>query len=210
MTMNSRRSVRLKGYDYAQTGAYFISICTQNRNCFFDQYAVLKTIVNNQWKNIPTRFPTVTLDAFVVMPNHIHGIVVIVGAGLAPAQNENAPAQNENAPAQNENAPGNNRVAGQYDIGATGQYGTRATARVAPTDIPTIGLIVGQFKSLCVNEWLGYVKQNDVNIVGKFWQRNYYERIVRNDDELDRIREYIRNNPLNWERDRNHDDHDGL
>lgn len=74
-----------------------------------------------------------------------------------------------------------------------------ATARVAPT----IGDIVGSFKSRCVVEWLKYIFKNDINELGKFWQRNYYEHIIRNENELNRIREYIINNPVQWELNQN-------
>jgi len=76
----------------------------------------------------------------------------------------------------------------------------RAPARGAPT----IGQIIGGFKSLCVTEWLKYIKQNNLNISGKFWQRNYYEHIIRDEQELNRIQEYIINNPKNWKTDKNY------
>lgn len=75
----------------------------------------------------------------------------------------------------------------------------RATARVAPT----VGIIIGQYKSLCVIEWLKYIKENNLDNLGKFWQRNYYEHIIRNETELKRIRQYIIDNPKNWLADRN-------
>ena len=58
------------------------------------------------------------------------------------------------------------------------------------------------FKSLCVHDWLKYIKENRIDIVGKFWQRNYYEHVIRKEDELNKIREYIQNNPLKWHLDR--------
>jgi len=70
----------------------------------------------------------------------------------------------------------------------------RATARVAPT----LGNVIGSFKSRCTNEWLKYIEQNNIDEIGKFWQRNYYERIIRNEKELNKIRNYIINNSLRW------------
>ncbi|MDY7032709.1 MAG: transposase [Thermodesulfobacteriota bacterium] len=82
--IHHRRSIRLKDYDYAQSGAYFITICTRNRMLYFSQYLDLTHIVTHQWQEIPNRYENVILDEFVIMPNHIHGIIT-VGAGLAPA-----------------------------------------------------------------------------------------------------------------------------
>ena len=84
----------------------------------------------------------------------------------------------------------------------TAQKIDRAGARPAPT----IGDVVGTFKSLCVNDWLIYIKEYNVNTIGRFWQRNYYEHIIRNDNELNEIREYIRNNPLSWDLDKENPD----
>jgi len=85
-----RRSVRLKGYNYAETGAYFVTVCTQNWECLFggvvdggmrlNRYG---EIVRRCWADIPCHFPGVETDAFVVMPNHVHGILVIVGGARA-------------------------------------------------------------------------------------------------------------------------------
>ena len=178
--IHHRRSIRLQGYDYSQAGAYFVTICTQNRECLFGNIMTgdvhlnsIGKIVHEQWNVIPQRFPTVELDAFVVMPNHIHGIFV-VGAPLAGAQ-----------------------------ILATANRATanRATARVAPT----VGDIVGAYKSLCVHHGLLWIQKNQPHrMLGRLWQRNYWEHIIRNETELNRIREYIHNNPVQWELDKLH------
>ena len=182
-----RRSIRLRGYDYSQAGAYFITICTQNRECFFGEiidnemrFNEYGNIVLKQWDAIPERFPSIELDAFVVMPNHIHGII-FVGAPLAGALVCAGACENMRATA---------RVAPTKDM--------RATARVAPT----VGEIIGAYKSLSMHHCLQWVKQNEPQrYLGKLWQRNYYEHIIRDDDDLNRIREYILNNPANWEDD---------
>ena len=82
--------------------------------------------------------------------------------------------------------------------GAGARPGRGAGARPAPT----VGEMVGTFKSLCVHDWLKQIKEKNIHAVGKFWQRNYYEHIIRNENELNKIREYIQNNPLNWQLDR--------
>jgi hypothetical protein len=93
--MHHRQSVRLKGYDYSQTGAYFVTVCTYNRACLFgsvvDSLMVLNEVgryVQATWDGLPGHYSGAELDAFVVMPNHVHGIIVLgdaVGAGLKPA-----------------------------------------------------------------------------------------------------------------------------
>jgi REP element-mobilizing transposase RayT len=92
-----RRSVRLKGYDYTQAGAYFVTICTQNRECLFGDILEGMMRLNNVgqtvesvWNELPQHYPGVDIDAFGVMPNHIHGIIIlmdndVVGAGFKPA-----------------------------------------------------------------------------------------------------------------------------
>jgi putative transposase len=156
-----RRSIRLKEHDYAQEGAYFITICTRARESYFELYPELRRIVQTQWESLPKRFPNISLDAFVIMPNHLHAII-LVGAAFTAAPNG-------------------------------------AGASPAPT---ILGNVVGTFKSLGVKEWLQYVKQNHIDVVGSIWQRNYYEHVIRNEMELNRVREYVVNNPLKWSFDR--------
>jgi putative transposase len=157
-TKHHRRSIRLKGYDYSGAGAYFITATVRDRACILSEIhdsvvvlSALGEIVNRLWNDLPNRFLSVGLDAFVVMPNHIHGILIltdVVGATLAVARDGAADARNGAIIAQD-----------------------RARASLAPTR-PILGNVVGAFKSLCTIAWLDYIKQNDLNIVGKFWQRN--------------------------------------
>ncbi|MGB9753481.1 transposase [Roseiflexus castenholzii] len=196
-----RRSIRLKGYDYSQPGAYFITIVTQNRACLFGEVAngemrlnEAGRMVHQEWANLPSRFPNLDLDAFIVMPNHIHGIIIItdvdpvgaglVGAGLVPAQNGDGAT-----------------ISGATISGATisGATISGATTRVAPT----VGDIVGAFKSITTVRYTHGVKHCGwLPFRGRLWQRNYYEHIIRDKGSLNRIRDYIVNNPLQWERDR--------
>lgn len=87
-----RRSIRLKGYDYTQPGAYFVTICTQTRACLFGAVADGEMQLNNPaqiakaaWDELPARFPSVRLDAFIVMPNHVHGIIIVGAQFIAPS-----------------------------------------------------------------------------------------------------------------------------
>lgn len=181
--MSHRRSIRLKGYDYSQSGAYFVTICTKSRELYFEKYRELQEIVKRQWEELPQRFLGLILGEFIIMPNHIHGIL-IVGAGLAPA------------------------LSGQSrkNVGATLAVAQNDRARARPgagaRPAPTVGEIVGTFKSLCIHDWLTYIKEKKIDVVGKFWQRNYYDHIIRNEDEMNKIREYMGNNPLKWSLDR--------
>ena len=159
-----RRSIRLPGYDYSRAGAYFVTICVQDRACLFGDIAdgVMRLndagrVVERCWHEIPIHFPHVELDEFVIMPNHVHGIIVIVENHVAAKNFSPLP---ERRPA-----------------GTSG----------------TIGSIIRGFK-IGVTKWF---RENTV--VQTVWQRNYYEHIIRNDESLNRIREYIANNPREWE-----------
>ncbi|MEA2108657.1 MAG: transposase, partial [Pseudomonadota bacterium] len=83
-----RRSIRLRGYDYSQPGVYFVTICTQSRKCLFGGIVAAEMVLNDAgrmvetvWNEIPGYYPGIYTDTFQIMPNHIHGIIVIVGAG---------------------------------------------------------------------------------------------------------------------------------
>ena len=135
----------------------------------------LTEIVRKQWQKLSERYPNLVLDEFIVMANHIHGIM-IVGATLA--------------------------------VALVNRAGGRPWAGTRPA--PTVGEIIGTFKSLCVNDWLIYLRENKIDEAGRFWQRNYYEHIIRNENELAKIREYIQNNPLKWSLDRENPDRIGV
>ena len=194
--IHHRRSIRVKGYDYAQDGAYFVTICAQSKQCLFGDIAKgemklndVGRMVNDHWIGLKNRFSNIEIDEFIVMPNHFHGIIVIfsVGAGLVSALPEHGifPKSSKGVKQRNGSTEANNTK-------------MRADTRPAPTN--TVGDMMCAFKSLVANEYIKSVKS------GKFppfeksvWQRNYYEHIIRDDNDLDRIREYIINNPLNWE-----------
>ena len=165
-----RRSIRLRGYDYAQAGAYFVTICTHNRECLFGEIMDGKMVLNDAgrmveqcWRDIPSHFPHTELDEFVIMPNHVHGIVFITD--IVGAKNFSPLRQSPHGH----------------------QAGTSKT----------IGSIVRGFK-IGVTKWMR--THTNVHVV---WQRNYWEHIIRNDDELHRIRQYVVDNPAKWKTDRN-------
>lgn len=183
---NKRKSLRLKGYDYTKNGAYYVTICTQKRQC------LLGTIINGQmvlnhagemvqkkWNDISIKFPEMAIDKFIIMPNHMHGIIFNVGAPLVGAHSAEL------------------RMCGN-DRAGTRPGKDRAGTRPAPTS--SLGDVIGIFKSISTHQYAINVKANNwPAFPGKLWQRNYYERIIRNDDELNRIRAYILNNPQQWD-----------
>jgi REP element-mobilizing transposase RayT len=183
-----RKSLRLGGYDYATPGAYFVTVCAYRKQMLFEDEAVTE-IIRDSWTSLPDRFTGVSLDEFAVMPNHLHCIVWLgVGAPLAGARGGGVGARPT----------------------ATGKASPQTESqrpRAGASPAPTLGDVVGAFKSTSSVEWLRWVKANDPNRSAKLWQRNYYERVIRNEDELRLTREYIRNNPLKWRLDHENPNH---
>ena len=158
-SIHHRRSIRFKGYDYSQPGAYFITICTHQKKCLFGkvfdgqmQLNNFGNIVQFHWRSLEKHHSHIRLDQFVVMPNHFHGIIII----------------NKNVDA------------------AIGQQ-----QKAMPE-------IIRGFKTFSARQVNKVRHQSGVPL----WQRNYYERIIRNEEELDRVQKYIINNPRNWTKDR--------
>ena len=227
--IHHRRSIRLRGYDYSRAGAYFITICTQNRQCLFGKIASGKMRLNAAgnaiqtiWDELAIRFNNLELDAFVVMPNHIHGIATITRRG-EPCVRPDRDHPNDVRPDHdhpndvrpdhdhpddvrpdrdrpNDDRPDNVRP----DAGGMGEH-DMGEHKVRPygTWPGSIGRIVQAFKSITTHEYTNGVKQSDWKpFPGKLWQRNYWEHIVRDESDLNRIREYIQNNPAQWKSDK--------
>lgn len=201
-----RRSIRLKGYDYSSPGAYFVTICTRGRECVLDDPVVTR-IITDVWHALPAWFPTIALDEFVVMPNHVHFIVWIhppdaVGVTLAVAQ--------DRAGASPAPTDGETRGVGVGATLAVAQKGPIAPWTIPDPEAinpnPTLGDVVGAFQSLVFTVYLDWIEANDPTRQAKFWQRNYYEHVIRNECELQAIRRYIHQNPDNWALDRDNPD----
>jgi REP element-mobilizing transposase RayT len=229
-----RRSIRLRGYDYTGIGWYFVTFCTQNRNPIFGRIKAGKMklspygyIARHVWRRGKNIWKNVHLDAFIIMPNHIHAIIFIktsvwatshvtsvVGATshvahqaphhvahqaphhVAHQKTSHVAHQAPHHVAQNEIS--NLEQATRGEIRATRGVEIRATRGVAPTAAQprgpackSIGAFIGSYKSV-VSKIFNKTKNNTDPI----WQRNYYERIIRNENELHNIREYIRMNPV--------------
>jgi putative transposase len=200
--IHHRQSIRLKGYDYSTPGAYFVTICVQNRKCVLGEIVAgqmrlnaIGVMAQTEWRNLPQRFPGIILDAHIFMPNHMHGI--IVWAGPDPAL-EGASVRAGLVPAPEEADP-------TSEAPATTLEG--ASTRDAPTESASavLGDIIGAFKSITTHQCILGVRQLGwPPFPGKFWQRNYYEHIVRTEADLARIRAYILNNPAKWAWDQLH------
>ena len=188
-----RRSIRLKDYDYSQAGAYFVTICVHERQCLFGRIDRGEMRLNspgmmvvNVWQDLNERFPEVKADACVVMPNHLHGIIWLVGAPLVGALGDGIrPNKREG---NHEGCP----------YGGGLDDGIRAVTRA----VPTLGQVIGAFKSITTDQYVGGVKRCGwPPFAGRVWQRNYYEHVIRNDRALNAIRNYIEANPSQWEND---------
>ncbi len=165
-----RHSTRLPGWNY-ESGWYFVTICSQNRECIFGEI-VNKVMIPNKigkfvgdiWQSLPEHHP-VTLDTFQIMPNHFHGIIALHPVGA-----------HHDAPLY---------------PGPTGAI------RESPLQKRSLlSQVIGYFKMNTSKS----IHQNDPNI--RVWQRNFYDHVIRNESELDKIREYIATNPLRWDKDK--------
>jgi REP element-mobilizing transposase RayT len=172
-SVHHRRSIRLSGFDYTLPGAYYLTIVAQGPECLFGdidneemRLSRFGMIVQRQWDRLAFRFPSIVLDAFIVMPDHIHGIIIVNDCtGTAVDSHISGSETPRRAPTHHE------------------QFG-----RPVPGSIPTI---VRSFKSATTLR-INTIRQTSGASV---WQRNYYEHIIRDEVELNRIRLYIANNP---------------
>jgi REP element-mobilizing transposase RayT len=179
--IHHRRSIRLRGYDYAGLGAYFVTICAHNRACLFGEIAEGNVRLNEAghmvvqwWQELSQKFPSIEIDESIVMPNHVHGILAFIGAPLCGRPNPS-----------NREQPGRSRRAA-----------------------PTLGDVMTWLKTMTTNAYIRGVKDSGWNpFEGTLWQRNYYEHIIRDEHSLDALRRYIVDNPAKWPDDENHPDH---
>jgi putative transposase len=181
--IHHRQSIRLKGYDYSRMGAYFVTIRTHGRECLFGEVADggmrlnhIGEVVQAIWTGLPKRFSNVMMDEYMVMPNHFHGIIVTVGAPLAASGFES----------KSENQGG----AEQGAASGAGHFAEQGAASSAPT----IGKIIRAFKSISAVNVNRLLDRQGVPV----WQRNYYDRIIRDEGELNAVRKYILDNPIKW------------
>ncbi|WP_372645217.1 transposase [Ancylomarina sp.] len=175
-------SARLKNWDYASSGLYFVTICTANRELYFGDIvngemilSAVGELAKTYWNEIPKHFPFVELDSFVVMPNHVHGIITI-----------NKPDDGKN---------NNDRKVETSNLGVS-TLDVSTTRMASNAWKPgSLGVIINQYKRICTI--------NARKIHADFaWQSRFYDHIIRNDESLERIRDYIKSNPLKWAMDK--------
>jgi len=204
-----RSSRRLRGYDYSQPGAYFITICTENKVCYLGNVVdgitisyPISDIIRDIWQEIPVKFQGVDLDAFIIMPNHVHGIVVIKKECRDMIQQAHID-NNENIREGLIHQMHIKDYAKDMEVSFVNQAPTKNQ-----TDPKTKDWSLMLNSNQTVGKIIRYFKAKTAKIVhDRFfpsfqWQRNYYEHTVRSPRELDSIREYIINNPLKWALDR--------
>lgn len=188
-----RRSIRLPGYDYASAGAYFITVCTHDRECLFGQIVngemrlnALGEIVRAEWEKSAAIRAEIELGPYVIMPNHFHAIVMIVDDGRGdPLRGQAGRCTGDQPVARTEELP----------IAPTDEPGTR----VRPTGPKpkSIGAIIAGFKSAATTR----INQIRNTPAAPVWQRNYYDHIIRDEASYQNIAAYILNNPAQWEQD---------
>ena len=180
-----RRSPRLRKYDYSLSGAYFITIVTQNRSRLFGHIDAghmklnpAGEMVNQKLESLSSRFPTVNTDTFIIMPDHVHGILII-----------------------------NNPAYPRHRDDTKSRTILNVPNITKPPKIPKLGDIISAFKSKTTVEYIRGVHQHGwPPFRQRLWQRSYYDRIIRNQRELMLARRYIEENPLKWHLDRDNPD----
>ena len=150
---HARRSIRLPSYDYSRAGAYFVTLCIQGRECLLGEVvnegvelSDMGHFVKEAWEGLAMQYSYVELDEYVVMPNHLHGVIVI------------------------------------------------SSETPSVTERKSLGRVIGAFKTISTKQINSMRSISGQSI----WQRSYYEHIIRNDGELNRVREYVMNNPMQW------------
>ncbi len=178
-----RRSIRLKEYDYAQPGAYFVTVCTYQRECLLGRIESGQVVLSDAgemarsvWDGLPERFPSIGLDECVVMPNHVHGIVLVGAQFIAPDPKDGL----------TRHAPGLGEIVRAYKATVTRLVRRRGDGATDP----------------------GAVDKGVIHHAptGFGWQRGFYEHVIRNEQELMALREYILGNPSRWDDDENNPD----
>lgn len=171
-----RKSIRLPGFDYSREGAYFITICTHDREELFGEIKNGEMILNENgkiardiWYETPSHFPHIAMDEFVVMPNHIHGIIII-------------------------NEPVMKNVGARHAV----PLQKNQCEQFRKPTIGTIPTIIRSYKSAVTKK----INENRTAVHTPVWKRNYWEHVIRDEKSYETIASYIINNPLKWEMDK--------
>lgn len=212
--IHHRRSIRLKDYDYSRPGMYFITICVQGRDCLFGEIVDAKMNLNDPGKmvekwyfELENKFPDIKCRAMIVMPNHFHCIIENTGTNANPVVNDvsddvsndvpdNDPDDVANGRPHDDPVGADLRVCPENDnkINAQTHWGEHVGS--------PLQRVVQWFKTMTTNEYIRGVKNLGWKpFNGKLWQRNYYERIIRNNQSYHTVTDYIKNNPAKWNND---------
>ena len=186
-----RKPLRLKNYNYSQNWFYFVTICTKWRQNYFGEIINWEMILNNYgkiakkfWDEIIYHYQNVEIDEFVIMPNHIHWIIIIVGNEYFRSDDLNENHTNEYFRSDNLNENQTNENNGNENI--------RSLRKT------NLSNVIKWFKIWCTKEIRE--KFEDFEFA---WQKSFFDKIIKNDEQLNKTREYIINNPLKWEFDKN-------
>ena len=197
-TLPRRKSIRLQDFDYTEPNAYFVTICARNRTCLFGRIIDDAMHLNDfgriasvLWEQIPAHFPHMVLDEWVVMPNHVHGIVFIAESNRGGNALPRGPGAVSRATHASPETDANMH---------------RLTKTSASPQKGSIGAAVGSYKS-AVTKHIGDVFGKSRETI---WQRGFYDHVIRNRTALDRIRRYIAENPARWSRDPENPDRNRL
>lgn len=174
--IHHRRSIRLPGYDYTRADAYFVTICVYQRQCLFGDVADGEVVLNEYglvvqqtWHDLPNHFQHIVLDQFIIMPNHLHGVIVFGGDTSARTSvRTSAVGAQHAAPLQCVQNP--HVISG------------------------SLGAVVRSFKSAVTKR----INTHRCTPGHPVWQRNYYEHVIRDDRDLVNTRQYITTNPTRW------------
>jgi putative transposase len=190
----NRKHIRLSDWDYSSPGIYFITICCSDRQPFFGRiinnrinHSEIGLIASQFWLEIPEHFTNVKLDEFVVMPNHIHGILILNNSsertrhGIAGTRH-----------GVSLQTPIDDNVGSCHDMTHPSKQLKPEINQFANPVRNSVSVIIGQYKS-SVKRWCNKNGFDDFQ-----WQSRFYDRILHNENSIDRVREYIHNNPNNW------------
>ena len=214
--IHHRHSIRLKGYDYASEGLYFVTICTQNRECLFGEIKNDEMVLNDAGRMVEKwycktqeKFPDIICHEMVIMPNHFHCIWENVGSSVGAHPCVRPPKQNVKPSTSThiviDDCAGKEGVQINNKGAHTGAH--PQNPMLDNTDLGThtgspLSMVVRWFKTMSTNEYI-----RGVNELGwkpfyqKLWQRNYYEHIIRDNESLQSVAYYIANNPAHWQED---------
>ena len=217
-----RHSIRLDGYDYTRAGLYYVTIVTQGRIPLFGAIVDGQVVLNAAgemvfmlWDELASHYPGVEIDAFVVMPNHLHGIIMLTQSGMVGAAPRGRLPDESSMQSAGQVRGGASNGQPEWDFLIDQPQGSILEGQpqgVVPTTPEDAGNppskplslpdVMHRFKSLSTHRYAkGVEGQGWPAFEGRLWQRSYYDHIIRDENDLTRIRTYIMHNPASWDTD---------